>query len=81
MADKYYTNEEVLLEVSKGKDKIRLMIGSKAVRGEDKEYLDLRVWYPDDEGNLCPGKGFAKPLSKGEMTQIADAISEYVNRE
>lgn len=77
--DTFYTKEEVLLELPKGRDTIRLMIGHKNLRGEPKTYLDLRVWYLDEDDNLLPGKGFAKPLNTTEMTLIAENILKYVD--
>lgn len=78
MADSYYTEEETLVEMPKGRDLIKLMIGRKEVRGEKKEYLDLRVWYTDDAGISRPGKGFAKPLTLEEMKAIGEGILGYV---
>lgn len=76
--DSYYTKEEVLLEMPKGRDQIRVQIGHKMLRGEPKMYLDIRAWYPDDAGIYRPGKGFAKPMSKEEMGLVAKAIKDYV---
>lgn len=77
--DSFYTKEEVLAEIPKGRDTLRIMIGHKNLRGEPVKYLDIRVWYPDDSGILRPGKGFAKPMTPEEMTQVSQAIADYVS--
>ena len=76
--DSYYTKEEILVEIPKGRDQVRVQIGHKMLRGEPRMYLDIRAWYPDDSGILRPGKGFAKPMSKEEMAQVAEGIRAYV---
>lgn len=78
MPEKYYTKETVLLEFQKGRDAVRVMIGSKEVKGEVREYLDIRTWYTDEGGELMPGKGFAKPLTRAEMQNIGQVILDYV---
>jgi len=80
VTDKWYTTEETLVEIPKGRDLIRVVIGKKLVRDEPKVYLDIRTWYRDDEDKLCPGKGFAKPVTKEELIQIADALKDFGGR-
>ena len=76
--DNFYTKEEVLLRLPKGRDEIRVQVGHKMLRGEAKRYLDIRAWYPDEAGIYRPGKGFAKPLTEEEMLRVAEAIRAYI---
>jgi hypothetical protein len=75
--DQWYRDEEVLVEMPKGRDTMKVIIGHKMLRGELKTYLDIRMWYVDDDGILRPGRGFAKPLTKTEMELVGKAILDY----
>ena len=75
--DKFYTEENVLAQFKKGRDEVKVMIGKKEVRGEQKEYLDIRKWYYDDGDELQPGKGFASPMTREEMKVVGEAIVTY----
>lgn len=77
-SDKFYTEEVELFNLHRSDAAIiKGIIGHKVVRGEAKEYFDLRVWYTDDSGVVRPGKGFAKPFTKEELKLLGTAIIAY----
>lgn len=75
--DREYRKQEILVEIPKGKDTVKVIIGHKMVSGVLKKYLDVRVWYPNDDNEIKPGRGFAKPLNKEEMARIGQVILDY----
>lgn len=79
MAQDFYYKEEVLLQFPKGRDEVKIQLGFKQVKGEEKIYLDVRKWYYDDADQLQPGKGFAAPMTAEEMLKIGEAIVKKAN--
>lgn len=79
--DSYYANTVDLLSIVRGRAVIRCRICKRDLRGEEKEYLDLRTWYANDGGLVMPGKGFAKPFTRNELLALGTAIIEYANKD
>lgn len=77
--DRYYQDAIDLFSLCRGRSVIRCMICKSELRGEEKEYLDLRTWYANDDGLVMPGKGFAKPFNKEELLTLGTAIMEYAS--
>ena len=41
-------------------EELRLTIAER----QSKPYIDIRTWYPDEDGEMKPGKGLGKPADQ-----------------
>lgn len=57
----FYSNQHTLGAVKTPRgEELRLTIAER----QGKQYIDIRTWYPDDEGEMKPGKGLGKPADQ-----------------
>ena len=58
MARSFYEKTEILLKVPQPRrEEIRV---TKGYKENGTVYIDIRTWYEDEDGEMKPGKGFAK---------------------
>lgn len=78
MARSYYVNQKTLLIVPRPRgEEIRVTLGERA---NGDQYVDVRTWYENDEGEMRPGKGIATKDINSLWDEIAKAILERADR-
>ncbi len=70
-----YEGEPVIIQKNDRGDEIRV----RKVKKGHSVYTDVRTYYVDKEGNLCPGKGIAIPDDLAdEVAQAIFSVSESI---
>lgn len=74
--EKLWDKEQLVANIEKNDKGDRVMV--KLVMKGKNEYVDVRTWWTDKDGNLNPGKGITLPADIS--SEVAMAIEEAASK-
>ena len=72
MSENFWDSEKEIVSLPKNGRGEEIKV--KRVSKKGKDFIDVRTFYPDRLGDLCPGKGISIPIELAD--DIAKAISD-----